>query len=214
MLARKENLDYAKLLDIAEARRKLEIELLWNRTLIFWGFTVVGFAAYAYCLDNLKSFDYSYGPALLVAIFGIITSLIWTMVNRGSKFWQEYWEDQIQRINGIKRGKAGKFKFFDDMENYKSKDVWRISIFDWNIDFDKQFFGWRAVRFSPSKLIIALSDFVVISWIVIAWMTNQVKTATATKIVTIDVIINSVWILIPFMVLVFIISQTHFNRKK
>ena len=154
--------DYEKLLTIEESRRKLEIELLCKRTLIFWGFTVVGFAAYAYCLDHARYF--SYGAALLVAAFGVITSLIWTLVNRGSKFWQEYWEDQIDKVKKY----ATKYRFFDWAEDYEKNNDLK------NMGFYKSLaliITWKGLRFSPSRLIIALSDFVVLSWIAIFIMT-------------------------------------------
>ncbi len=133
--------------------------------MIFWGFTVVGFAAYAYCLDRPYL---GYGAALLMAIFGIITSLIWTMVNRGSKFWQEYWEDQITFVNEKAalanpklRWKDVNYIFFMDAEKYDEEER-----------RDEGF--WSGIRFSPSRLIIALSDYVTAAWILIFLMTGVV----------------------------------------
>ena len=122
---------------IAHNIRKLEIGLLWKRAWLFWGFTVAGFIGYAYFFNNAD-----YEKALIVANFGFISAFIWTLVNRGSKFWQDFWDTKIVELEP----KALEYTFFQGIYKPKSRGV------------------WSGVRFSPSRLIIALSDYVAVSW--------------------------------------------------
>ncbi len=88
-------------------------------------------------------------PILLfiIACFGVISSLAWTLQNRGSKYWQEAWEDKIKAVEMDVLGA----KLFSNIEPVRNKHV------------------WGAARFSVSKLAIALSDFTALVWLVLAW---------------------------------------------
>ena len=130
--------DYKKALEIAHETRKFEISLLWKRAWFFWGFTVAGFIGYSYFF---KQPDHQ--KALLVANFGFISSFIWTLVNRGSKFWQDFWDERIQEIETYALGHG----FFQYIKSPKNRGL------------------WSGIRFSPSRLIIALSDYVFVAWL-------------------------------------------------
>lgn len=128
-----------KRLDVSIQIRNLEIDLFWKRSLFFWGFiasAIVGFAA----LRNAKS-DFS----ILVACFGMVCSCAWTLVNRGSKYWQESWESKVERyelpVTGL---------LFAEEEAAKNKGPWL-----------------SGRKYSVSKLAIALSDFVFILWVAV-----------------------------------------------
>ncbi len=75
-----------KRLDLAIAARQFEIRMFWRRALYFLGLSAAAFAAFAALIDNHPNL------AALVAGFGLVASVIWTLANRGSKYWQEIWE--------------------------------------------------------------------------------------------------------------------------
>jgi hypothetical protein len=127
--------DYKKGLDIAHKRWEVEIELLWKRTVIFWGITLAGLTAYTY------SFDKSAFYALLIANFGFISSFFWALANRGSKFWQDSWDAHIEELE---------------------PKVLGYELSQKPITVDKGFWGGK--RFSPSRLLVALSDYVTLVW--------------------------------------------------
>ena len=131
--------DYQKILEIANDTRKFEIGVFWKRAGFFWLFIVSAFVGYSYF------FNKDHQKALLVANFGFITSLFWVLANRGSKFWQVNWEKHIDAIES----KALGYPLFSKV--YPSKE--------------KGFFS--AKRFSPSKLVIALSYYMFLAWVVI-----------------------------------------------
>lgn len=116
--------------------RALEIELFWKRSLFFWGFIASAFIGYA-ALRKVGS-DLS----IVIGCFGMVCSAAWSLVNRGSKYWQENWEQKVEKIE---QGVTG--PLFKIQEPVQKKGVWL-----------------SARRYSVSKLAIALSDFTFLIW--------------------------------------------------
>ena len=87
-----------KALELAEQVRRFEIELYWKRSAYFWTFIALAFAGYgALQMDGgvkpkRENLDF------LLANVGFVASVAWFAVNRGSKYWQEYWETQVDRL--------------------------------------------------------------------------------------------------------------------
>ncbi len=81
-------------LDQALDIRKFEIELYWKRTAYFWTLITAAFAGYfvilsAQHLDDKRFF------AFIVSCVGFLFTFAWFQVNRGSKQWQENWENHV-----------------------------------------------------------------------------------------------------------------------
>jgi len=131
--------------DAAEVRRfkvsvqtrNFEIGLFWSRSLFFWGFISAAFIGYA----ALRQSELR----VLVACFGMVCSLAWTLVNRGSKYWQEVWETKVERFEPPVTG-----PLFSVEEDAQDKGCWL-----------------RGRKYSVSKLAIALSDYVFLLWFTI-----------------------------------------------
>lgn len=130
-------------LKVSINNRKLEIELLWKRTTIFWGFLAALFIGVATIEENNQL-------ALVLSSVGLLFSFIWTLSNRGSKSWQESWEIKASY-------------FFNVLyESKNTKDIYnRIIDDDKN---QKTFFLLRPRQYSLSRLLISLSDFTVVFW--------------------------------------------------
>ncbi len=126
-----------KILEHAIEIRRFEIERFWQRSAFFWTFIGATFVAYGAI--------YPKSPRLLMLIsaFGGLASLIWTLQNRGSKYWQEAWEQKVEAI---------------EVEVFKIQLFKRIEPRD-----DKGFFG--ASEFSVSKLAVIVSDLTIAMWI-------------------------------------------------
>lgn len=91
-LKRKRALNHA--LDI----RKFEIDLYWKRATYFWAFigaTLAGYGAVqaASSLGAVKT-DLS----VVLSCLGIVFSFGWFCVNKGSKHWQENWENHVDML--------------------------------------------------------------------------------------------------------------------
>ncbi len=136
---------YLESLEVSIDNRKLEIELLWKRTTVFWGFIVALYIGVATIKNS------SMQLASILSNIGMVFSLIWTLSNRGSRSWQESWE--------IKAAYLFKKLYFSKSD---------IDIYQRVVDDKKNketFFILRHRKYSLSRLLISLSDFTVIFWI-------------------------------------------------
>jgi len=87
----------AQALEHALDIRKFEIGLYWQRAAYFWALIAVAFAGYFAILgsDNLTDKEYL---AFIVGCVGATFTWAWFLVNRGSKFWQENWENHVDML--------------------------------------------------------------------------------------------------------------------
>jgi hypothetical protein len=79
--------------------RKFEIELYWKRAGYFWALIVVAFAGYFSILGS----DQAHMPSkfflsFIVGTIGFVFTFAWYLVNRGSKYWQENWENHLDLL--------------------------------------------------------------------------------------------------------------------
>jgi hypothetical protein len=144
-----EQTDKLKILELTADVRKFEIGLFWSRSLFFWGFTSVAIVSYGVA--------YSRGPKELqfaAACLGIVCSVVWTLTNRSSKYWQKVWEVKAASASCDAIGR----NIFEQprLDALSIKD--KIKAFPW----------WSA-HFSVSKLAIAFSDFTALVWFGLAF---------------------------------------------
>lgn len=123
--------------DVALATRNFEIELFWKRSLFFWGFIASALVGYATLVK------YNEFLAVIVACFGFVCSVAWSLANRGSKYWQENWESIVAELEDDVTG-----ELFKSRGAQQRKGVWLTSR-----------------KFSVSKVTIALSDFTILIWL-------------------------------------------------
>lgn len=144
-----------KLLDsafeIALDTRKFEIELYWKRTGYFVLFIGAVFVAYK---GFSKECSHEWLLPFLASI-GYLLSLLWYMANRGSKYWQENWEHNIEELStyigkpifGIIKCPTQKSPYSDLMDAYPfslSKVNQMVSIIitaSWIIVFIKELYA-------------------------------------------------------------------------
>ncbi len=179
--------------DVALATRNFEIELFWKRSLFFWGFIASSFVGYATIVKDK--------PPLAVAIvcFGFVCSVAWSLVNRGSKYWQENWEKIVVGIEDDVTGSLFKERGeqkFKEIEEQKNKGFWLV-----------------ARKFSVSKVTIALSDFTVIIWLVLMYY-HLSKIFTTLQFLTSDILISSAIILSVIYSIVMAFAGQSTDAKK
>lgn len=85
-----------KALDLALDIRKFEIELYWKRATYFWSFIGAALAGYALVYQRSASDDS--WLLLVFSCLGLLFSVAWYLVNRGSKFWQNNWERHVDLL--------------------------------------------------------------------------------------------------------------------
>lgn len=139
--------------------RQFEIELYWKRATYFWtliGATFASFALiYSATTDGLGK-DLLLG---LVSCLGFIFSLAWHYVNKGSKYWQENWENHVSMLENKVHGKLYKTVLERPRPNrFFSKDG------------IKHFFV-APQSYSVSKINQLVSIYVVWIWVFLAFGT-------------------------------------------
>jgi SAM-dependent methyltransferase len=139
VVANKESLDLTrKAFDIAHDNRNFEIDMLWKRSLYYWGFIAASFVGYV-ASEKVNS-----NLSIVFCAFGFMCAVAWSAGNRGSKYWQEYWENKVVLFQNRVTGDI----FIDHFPR-------RPSIFS----------QFSARRLSVSKLIIGISDFTILIWL-------------------------------------------------
>src|ERR1700733_6056735 len=123
---------------------KAEIDNFWKRSVFFWGFIAVAFVAYGTLYEKADG-----TPAQLVTCFGLVCSTAWTLINRGSKYWYEAWEQKVASIE---------------------KEALGAPLFS-NVEILVRSGWWGAARYSAAKITIGFSDFVVLTWLVLGLRT-------------------------------------------
>jgi len=88
-----------KALEHALDIRKFEIELYWKRATYFWTFIGATLAAFlaVYASSSLTK-PIQQDLSVLLSCLGLVFSFAWVLVNRGSKFWQENWEQHVDAL--------------------------------------------------------------------------------------------------------------------
>lgn len=87
---KKEALKYA--LEI----RKFEIDLYWKRATYFWTFIAAAMAGY-FLIQKSEGPSNSF-LSIVIGCLGFVFSFAWFWVNKGSKYWQENWENHVDLI--------------------------------------------------------------------------------------------------------------------
>jgi hypothetical protein len=82
----------AEVLKYAAETRRFEIERFWQRFNVFWVVNAAAFAGYGALVDKGTTLP------LVISCFGLVSSFGWTLQNRGSKYWQEAWEQKVEAI--------------------------------------------------------------------------------------------------------------------
>lgn len=101
--------------------RKFEIELYWKRATYFWTFigaTMLGFIAVQTSEEPNKQ-----NLSIILACLGSVFSLGWVCVNKGSKYWQENWENHVDMLEDKVTGPLYKVFLSKKEGGFKSKII-------------------------------------------------------------------------------------------
>lgn len=85
----------SKMLEIALANRKEEIDRFWSRSSFYWVIVAAAFGGYA-ATENSDDLIRQ-----IIASFGLIGSLAWMLTNIASKQWQAVWEEKTNHAEVI-----------------------------------------------------------------------------------------------------------------
>lgn len=129
--------------------RKFEIELYWKRATYFWALIAVAFAGFF----AVAAANFSEGKALFLTVItsaGFVFTFAWFSANKGSKYWQENWENHLDLLEDSVTGPL--YKSF--LERREEKDF-----------YEKYITGPQ--RYSVSKINQWVAVFALFIWAVL-----------------------------------------------
>ncbi|HEX6037693.1 hypothetical protein [Longimicrobium sp.] len=77
--------------------RKFEIQLYWTRANYFWTFIAAALAAYG-AIQTIDDHQQQTDLSVFLSCIGFVLSFGWYCANRGSKQWQENWENHVDLL--------------------------------------------------------------------------------------------------------------------
>ncbi len=185
--------------------RKFEIGLFWKRGTYYWAFILAAFTTHFALLgmifstfseDINKSFSLENmcklpGLSLfsldITAFFCFFFSLAWTLVNKGSKFWQKNWEAHIDNLEESVTGKLHETYLNTDYEGSKK-------------DFDKCPFNPKAYDYSVTRITMITSILLtIVSIVLVAFYSCLLFFKTRDNYTPLQEHIK--WIFIPIFIL-------------
>ncbi len=100
---------------VAQDLRKFEIDLYWKRAAYFWTIIAaafIGFGAAQQLSDRSAKTDMS----VVVACLGTTFSFAWFCINKGSKYWQTNWEQNVEMLENDEVGPIHKLNWWPGAE--------------------------------------------------------------------------------------------------
>jgi RsiW-degrading membrane proteinase PrsW (M82 family) len=107
--------------------RNFEIDKFWQRSMFFWGFIALIFTGYVTVLtgESSQTAKEMYLDFYLI-LLGIIFSYAWLLVIKGSKRWQENWEQHIDCLEDEITGPLYKTLFYKGEKYYSVSRINQI----------------------------------------------------------------------------------------
>lgn len=139
--------------------RKFEIDLYWKRAQYFWVFIAASFAGYFWTMQQTNTSEQLNNMTFVINCLGITTTWAWYLVLRGSKYWQENWENHVDYLEDDFQGKL--YKYVKSGKSIKNSN-------------ENEYV--RAYPFSVSKINILLSIYAfVFWWLLLVWFLIEKK---------------------------------------
>ena len=165
-----------KALEFAERVRQFEIELYWKRSAYFWTFIALAFAGYGALQVNGGGNFEQENLDFLLANVGFVASAAWFLVNRGSKYWQEHWETQVDRLENCVTGPLYKAVIARNAKHHRGtfcRILAKLSLKQWMTGAARLPAGDRRVErlrvTSVSKINQLSGLYVMMVWIILGW---------------------------------------------
>lgn len=159
--------------------RKFEIDLYWKRAGYFWTLNAAVFAGYFMAANAERP---QFLTLFVLGCLGLVFSVAWYLVNRGSKAWQRNWEAHVDLLEDEAMGPLHK------------SGLNRYTYAFWDV--------LNAYPISPSKVNQILGLFVIGIWPILIGKALQVLNwnATSDKVVAVLSSIFTLWALVALIV--------------
>lgn len=122
---------YEKAYEVAADIRKFEIELFWKRATFFWAFITAIYVAYFQVFTQIHRSVHGYISLVILAALGLFFCVSWLLSSKGSKHWQENWEEHLNILEDNVTGPLYKTYLAE-----KSYSLSKIAIYaGWAVSF-------------------------------------------------------------------------------
>ncbi len=146
-------------------RRDLEIQMLWTRLTLLGAFMALTYTGYGVLIikvmDGVKHWEVFNLLAIAAGCFGVIFSVLWITMAKGSKGWFERYEAMIERFHREHRNRF-KAKGGKSLLPYLDCGCSNLKFFLEPID--SSLFTQCAGRFSVSKIPIVMGQVSLGGW--------------------------------------------------
>lgn len=154
--------------------RDFELKHLWQRSIFLASLLVVVYMGYGSLIGN--SFEkglcgkmavncYGFG----IAFIGIILSLLWIMLAKGSKAWYERYESAISSfIEMSKIDEHRKKEFFEDGANHIVAFAYGRHPHEFLEPVSSWLWNTRGGAYSPSRINVAIGHISFLIWLVVS----------------------------------------------
>lgn len=150
------------------ACRDFEISHVWQRAIFLTAFLIACFAGYGGLVlsvitpgKSILSFAHANGIAFAITIVGMVVSLLWVMMAKGSKMWYENYEKAIDAFRNSSKIKSDSFDpGVNDIAGMKLSDIEGFKypeMSDW-------VWSTKGGNFSVSRINIFIGQFSCLIW--------------------------------------------------
>lgn len=107
--------------------RNFEIDKFWQRSAFFWGFIALIFTGYiTVATEKISQIEKVMYLDFYLILLGIIFSVAWLLVIKGSKRWQENWEEHIFNLEKEITGPLYKTIYYERKRYYSVSGINKI----------------------------------------------------------------------------------------
>ena len=163
--------------------RKFEIELFWKRATFFWAFITAIYVAYYHVLtemyaqecDGIKRYCHGSFPLLILSALGLFFCFSWLLSSKGSKHWQENWENHLDLLENKITGPL--YKTYESGKAYSESKItiaagWVVTACSYGLlvyEFANMLFHKAKLASSLYVFYITLSFAVIIAVLLFAY---------------------------------------------
>lgn len=146
-------------------RRDLEIQMLWTRLTLLGAFMALTYTGYGVLIikimDGVKHWEAFNLLAMAAGCFGVIFSVLWITMAKGSKGWFERYEAMIERFH---REHRNDFKAKGGKPLLPYLDCGYSNLKSFLEPIDSSLFTQCAGKFSVSKIPIVMGQVSMFGW--------------------------------------------------
>lgn len=172
--------------------RSFEISNLWQRSIFLSAFLVLLFTAYGFVASEFTKPSESYiiiNEILCgISILGIIYSIIWIMMAKGSKAWYEVYENNIVTI--------------EIEDELGIPEQYRMGATCETFGINSNIFSTKAGNYSVSKLNILLGIILFITWLILFTIHYAVSIICYNQLDN----CNTIHVIVLVLILIFLLS--------